>query len=40
MILDELALEIIEGHIKDGDKVTIDLGIKDEMRDKVMISVK
>ncbi|HAM87986.1 MAG: Chaperone protein clpB [Candidatus Falkowbacteria bacterium GW2011_GWC2_38_22] len=31
MILDELALEIIEGKIKDGHKVTIDLGIKDQL---------
>lgn len=36
MILDELALEIIEGKIKEGDKVAIDLGIKDT----VMMSVK
>jgi len=35
-ILDELALEIIEGKIKDGDKVMIDLGIKD----KIMVKVK
>lgn len=35
MILDELALEIIEGKIKDGDKVTIDLGIKNEILVKV-----
>lgn len=34
MILDELALEIIEGKIKGGDKVMIDLGIKD------MVSIK
>ena len=32
MILDELALDIIEGKIKDGDKVAIDLGIKDEIK--------
>jgi ATP-dependent Clp protease ATP-binding subunit ClpB len=31
LILDELALEIIEGKIKDGDKVDIELGIKDEV---------
>jgi len=30
MILDELALEIIEGKIKDGDKVRIDLSDKEE----------
>jgi len=36
IILDELALEIIEGKIKDGDKVLIDLGIKD----KVMMKIK
>lgn len=36
MILDELALEIIEGKIKDGNKVTIDLGIKNE----ILVSVK
>ncbi|MDP3043531.1 MAG: ATP-dependent chaperone ClpB [bacterium] len=36
MILDELALEIIEGKIKEGDKVTIDL----EIRDKIMMTVK
>lgn len=36
MILDELALEIIEGKIKGGDKVLIDLGIKD----KVVMTVK
>ena len=35
MILDELALEIIEGKIKDGDKLTIDLGIKNEILLKV-----
>jgi ATP-dependent Clp protease ATP-binding subunit ClpB len=35
-ILDELSLEIIEGKIKDGDKVTIDLGIEN----KVQLSVK
>ena len=32
MILDELALDIIEGKIKDGDKVAIDLGIKNEIK--------
>ncbi len=36
MILDELALDIIEGKIKDGDKVTIDLGVKD----RIMVHVK
>ncbi len=36
MILDELALEIIEGKIKEGDKIFIDLGIKD----KVMMKKK
>jgi len=35
-ILDELALDIIEGKISDGDKVTIDLNIKN----KVMVKVK
>jgi len=34
-ILDELALEIIEGKIKEGDSVTIDLGVKDEIMVKV-----
>ncbi len=36
MILDELALEIIEGKIKEGDKVDIDIGIKD----KIVMTVK
>lgn len=36
MILDELALDIIEGKIKEGDNINIDLGIKD----KVLIRVK
>ncbi|MFC1678582.1 AAA family ATPase, partial [Patescibacteria group bacterium] len=36
LILDELALEIIEGKIKEGDKVTIDLGIKDQ----VLLTIK
>jgi len=36
MILDELALEIIEGKIKEGDKVVIDLGVKN----KVVMKVK
>ena len=31
MILDELAMEIIEGKIKKGDQITIDLGIKDKV---------
>ncbi len=36
MILDELALDIIEGKIKDGNNVTIDIGAKD----KVLVKVK
>jgi len=36
MILDELALRIIEGKIHEGDKVNIDIGIKD----KIMLTVK
>jgi hypothetical protein len=35
MILDELALDIIEGKVKDGDKVKIDL----ESAEKVAILV-
>jgi ATP-dependent Clp protease ATP-binding subunit ClpB len=35
MILDELALNIIEGKIKEGDNITIDLGIKNEVLIKV-----
>jgi ATP-dependent Clp protease ATP-binding subunit ClpB len=35
-ILDELSSEIIEGKIKDGDKVAIDLGVEN----KVLLSVK
>ncbi|MCX6795345.1 MAG: AAA family ATPase [Candidatus Falkowbacteria bacterium] len=31
MILDELAMEIIEGKIQEGDKISIDLGIKNEV---------
>jgi ATP-dependent Clp protease ATP-binding subunit ClpA len=31
MILDELALDIIEGKLKDGDKINIDLGAKDHI---------
>lgn len=31
IILDELAMDIIEGKIKQGDKVTIDLGLKNEV---------
>ncbi|MDP2708753.1 MAG: AAA family ATPase [bacterium] len=36
LILDELALEIIEGKIKEGDKVEIDLGVKD----KILMTVR
>ncbi len=36
MILDELALKIIEGTVKEGDKVTIELGVKD----KILMTVK
>ena len=36
MILDELAMEIIEGKIKAGDKVKIDLSFKD----KILLTVK
>jgi hypothetical protein len=36
MILDELALEIIEGKIKAGDQVNINLDLKD----KVTLQVK
>jgi len=35
LILDELALDIIEGKVKEGDKVTIDLGLKDKVEMKV-----
>ena len=35
MILDELALEIIEGKVKEGDKIKIELGDKE----KVLMSV-
>jgi ATP-dependent Clp protease ATP-binding subunit ClpB len=35
-ILDELALEMIEGKIKEGDKVTIDVGVED----KVILNVR
>ena len=31
IILDELAMDIIEGKIKEGDKVLIDLGVKDKV---------
>jgi ATP-dependent Clp protease ATP-binding subunit ClpC len=31
MILDELALEIIEGKIKEGDSISIDLGVKNNL---------
>ncbi|MDD5527996.1 MAG: AAA family ATPase [Patescibacteria group bacterium] len=34
-ILDELSLEIIEGKIKDGDKVSIDLGVENKVLLKV-----
>lgn len=36
LILDELALNIIEGKVKDGDKINLDIGAKD----KILISVK
>ena len=36
MILDELALNIIEGKVKDGDKVLLDIGAKEN----VLISIK
>jgi ATP-dependent Clp protease ATP-binding subunit ClpA len=36
MILDELALQIIEGKVKEGDKVVVDLGVMNN----VEISVK
>jgi ATP-dependent Clp protease ATP-binding subunit ClpB len=35
LILDELALEIIEGKVKEGDRILIDLGIKDQVLVKV-----
>ncbi|MFH1522418.1 MAG: AAA family ATPase [Patescibacteria group bacterium] len=35
MILDELALNIIEGKVKQGDKILIDLGVKDKVEMKV-----
>jgi ATP-dependent Clp protease ATP-binding subunit ClpB len=35
MILDELAMDIIEGKVKEGDVITIDLGIKNELLVKV-----
>ncbi len=35
VILDELALEIIEGKIKEGDKIIVDLGMKDKIMMKV-----
>lgn len=35
LILDELALEIIEGKVKEGDKVLIDVGLKDQITIKV-----
>ena len=31
LILDELALDIIEGKVKEGDKISIDLGVKDQV---------
>lgn len=36
MLLDELALNIVEGKVQDGDKLTIDIGAKD----KILVSVK
>lgn len=36
MILDELALNIIEGKVKDGDKVLLDMGVKND----ILVSVK
>ncbi len=36
MILDELALEIIEGKVKEGDKIVIDLGVKN----KIVMNIK
>lgn len=36
IILDELSLNIIEGKVKDGDKVMLDLGVKDN----ILVSVK
>ena len=35
IILDELALDIIEGKVKEGDKVSIDLGVKDKVEMKI-----
>ncbi len=35
LILDELAMDIIEGKVKEGDNVTIDLGIKNEVLVKI-----
>ena len=35
MILDELSLEIIEGKIKEGDNILIDLGVKDNVTIKL-----
>jgi len=35
MILDELALDIIEGKVKEGDKIIIDLGVKDRVMMRV-----
>ena len=36
MILDQLALEIIEGKIRDGNKILLDIGVKDE----ILVTVK
>jgi ATP-dependent Clp protease ATP-binding subunit ClpB len=36
MILDELALNIVEGKVKDGDRLTIDIGTKDN----ILVSVR
>ena len=36
LILDELALNIIEGRVRDGDKVSLDIGTKDN----IMVSVR
>jgi ATP-dependent Clp protease ATP-binding subunit ClpA len=35
MILDELSLDIIEGKIKNGDNVLIDIGLKERIEMKV-----
>jgi len=31
MILDKLALDIIEGKVNEGDKINIDIGLKDNI---------